>query len=86
MESPVGDLGARPGVVCITALLKPWEGLGLGSNHRKGNRNCLLHVQEEGRKQVFLFSTHALSVRGLNLFCVCPPLFSIKWYMLLFSR
>ena len=44
----------------------PWRDSGLGSNHWKGNRNRLLRGQEEERKQVFLFSKHALSVRGLN--------------------
>lgn len=82
MESHVGGLVARPGVVYITAFLNPLVGLRTGLQPKEGKqRNSLLCSQEEESKQAFLSSTQALSARGSHFFYVCVSQLFVKWYM-----
>lgn len=82
MESRVGGLMARPGVVYITVPSSShwWDWIGLQPKEGK-QRNSLLCGQEEESKQAFLSSTHALSARGSHLFYVCVSQLFVKWYM-----
>lgn len=70
MESHVGGLMARPGVVYITVPSSShWWDSGLGSNQKKGNRETVSCVAKKRKANRFSFPAHMLCLlEGLTSF------------------